>query len=93
MSVGEESATSGQSIDIRRLGHGVRIQASDPIVLIINRDEEDVRFVRWGGGASGCFRAEGNHAQRDQEEGQRFHLEIKPEDFWKDNPHPIGNFW
>lgn len=54
MGVGEERAPSGQSIDVRRLDQGVRIQASDPIVLIINRDEEDVRFVRLGGGALGC---------------------------------------
>lgn len=92
MGVGEERAPSGQSIDIRRLDHGVRIQASDPIVLIINRNEEDVRFVWLGGRAIGRIRAEGNKAQRDQEEGQRFHLEIKSEEFGRDNSNAIWGY-
>ena len=42
MSVGEEDASFGETIDIRGEGLRVASHTADPVVEIINSDEEDV---------------------------------------------------
>ena len=42
--VGEESAGFCKGVDVRRFGVGVSVEAADPVVLIIDSDEEDVRL-------------------------------------------------
>lgn len=43
MGVGEENTARGESIEIRREGLRVPPEAADPIVQIIDREEQDVR--------------------------------------------------
>ena len=42
MGVGEERPAPCQAVDVRRLGLRMSAQASDPIVQVIDRDEQDV---------------------------------------------------
>ena len=42
MGVAEEGAARREAIDIRSLNLGMGIEAADPIVKIVNRDEENV---------------------------------------------------
>lgn len=46
MRVGEVNAAFGQSIHVGRFSLGVATQKSDPIVHVVNRDEQDVRLGR-----------------------------------------------
>ncbi len=48
MGVCEERSASGELVDIGRFDHGVRVHAADPVVLIIDSDEEDVWLIRCG---------------------------------------------
>ena len=48
MGIGEERSTGGELVDVGRLDHGVRIHAADPVVLVIDSDEEDVWLIRCG---------------------------------------------
>ena len=43
--VGEEHAPIGKAVDVRRLRLRVAAQAADPVVQVVNGDEEDVRPV------------------------------------------------
>ena len=45
MSVVEKSSAFCESIDVRSLGIRVAVHATDPIVLIIDSDEEDVGLL------------------------------------------------
>jgi len=45
MCVRERGSSSGKLIDVRRERIGMTSHIADPIVLIIDRDHEDVRFV------------------------------------------------
>ena len=45
MSVVEKSAAFGESIDVRGFGIWVTVHASDPVVLIIDSDEENVGLL------------------------------------------------
>jgi hypothetical protein len=45
MSVGKQGAHLGQPVDVGGLGLGVTIKATDPIVQIVDRKEQDVRLV------------------------------------------------
>lgn len=42
MGIGEKGATGGQAVDVRGESVWVAIKAADPIVLIIDGDEEDI---------------------------------------------------
>ena len=42
MSVGEERAASGKAIDVRSPGLRVPVETTDPVVLIINDNHDDV---------------------------------------------------
>lgn len=44
MSVGKKCSRSGKSIEVRRPGIRVPLEAAKPVILIINRNEKDVRF-------------------------------------------------
>ena len=48
MGVCEERSTGGELVDVGRLDHGVRIHAADPVVLVIDSDEENVGLFRGG---------------------------------------------
>lgn len=45
MGVGEKGALRCQSIDVWSLGVRVSAQAADPVVLIIDGDEEDIGLL------------------------------------------------
>ena len=46
MSVCKQCATGGQPINVWRVGHWVSVEATDPVILIINGDKQNVRFFR-----------------------------------------------
>ena len=48
MGVCEKRSTGGELVDVGRLDHGVRIHAADPVVLVIDRDEENIRLFCCG---------------------------------------------
>ena len=65
MGLGEQDSTLGQCIHVRRLDLGVAAEAADPVVQIVDRDEQDVvRFRR------NCVGADGQ-AVRDEEGKER----------------------
>ena len=45
MSVVEKSSAFCESIDVRSLGIRVAVHATDPVVLVIDGDEEDVGLL------------------------------------------------
>ena len=46
MSIAEERAARGQAIQVRCLRLGMSSQAADPVIQVVNGDEEDVRPFR-----------------------------------------------
>ena len=46
MGIGEDRATAGEGVDGGRAGLGVPAQAPDPVILIIDRDHQDVGKFR-----------------------------------------------
>ena len=44
MSIGEQSARLSESIKVWSLCVRVPLEATDPVILVIDRDEEDVRL-------------------------------------------------
>ena len=49
MGVREKGAAFCQGVDVRREGLGVDAEAADPVVLVIDGNEEDVGPLRCGG--------------------------------------------
>ena len=47
MSVQEYGAPRRKTIDVRRLDLRVPAQATDPVILVINRDEQNVWVLLW----------------------------------------------
>ena len=45
MSVGKERSPGGQFVDVWGLNQRVPAHAANPVVLIVDRDEENIRFV------------------------------------------------
>ena len=45
MGIGEESSPSGQLVDVRSLNQGMPAHTAYPVILIVDRDEENVRLV------------------------------------------------
>ena len=45
MSIGHKRSAIRKSIDVGSLHHGVRIHAANPVVLVIDSDEENIGFV------------------------------------------------
>ena len=45
MGIGEGGATGGQSVDIRGLGQWVTSKVADPVILVVDGDEEDVGLL------------------------------------------------
>ena len=45
MGIGKARAALGQPIDVGRLHHRMPAEVADPIVLIINRDHQDIGFL------------------------------------------------
>ena len=45
MSIGKQSAHLGQAIDVGCLGLGVSAEATDPVVQVVDRKEQDVRRI------------------------------------------------
>ena len=45
MSVGKQGAHLGQPVDVGGLGLGVTAEATDPIIQIVDREEQDVRLI------------------------------------------------
>ena len=45
MPIGKKGAHLGQAVDVRGLGLGVSAEATDPIIQIVDREEQDVRLV------------------------------------------------
>jgi hypothetical protein len=68
MRVEEGGAAPGQRVEVGRPGQRMPAQVADPIVLIINGDEQDVRLA---GGRGNGGRTEQN--QNREETGERFH--------------------
>ena len=51
MGIGNGGAALGQSLDIGGLNHGMTAQITNPIILIVNGDHQDIGFlVRSGEG-------------------------------------------
>ena len=48
MRIGKRRAALGQRIDMRRLHHRMSAHVADPIILIVDRDHENVRFFLRG---------------------------------------------
>lgn len=44
MSIREQSAHRGQTVEIGGLGLGVASETADPIIQIVYRDEQDIRL-------------------------------------------------
>ena len=56
MGIGKARAALGQPIDVGRLHHRMPAEVADPIILIINRDHQDIGFLifcRQGEGQEG----------------------------------------
>lgn len=53
MGVGKKGAAFGKGIDVRGLDHGVPAKAADPVVEVVNGDENDVGFAGFIGGSGG----------------------------------------
>ena len=71
MGVGEHYTTIRESIDVRRLHLRVPVQATDPIVLVIDGDEENIVPV----GRSDRRWEYANHAQQhDSKQSMSKHL-------------------
>lgn len=51
MGIGEQCAAFGEAIDVRREGLRMALEAPDPVVEIIDSDEQDVGFLRQRRGA------------------------------------------
>jgi hypothetical protein len=45
MGIGKKNATIREAINVRRVSLGMPAQTADPIIEIINRDEQDVRPI------------------------------------------------
>ena len=52
MGVGEERAARGEAVHVRRLHLRMPSETADPVVLIVNGEEEDVGLRRGGGRAA-----------------------------------------
>lgn len=61
MGVGEEGAVLGDGVDVRGDGIGVAVHAADPVVLVIDGDEEDVGFFGEEGKGEGKGEEEALH--------------------------------
>ena len=46
MSIGEEQPSFGQSVDVRRLRLRMATQWADPVIEIVDPDEQDIRLIR-----------------------------------------------
>jgi len=46
MRVGEGGSAGGQLVDMRSLDHRVATKIADPVVLVVNGDEENVGLLR-----------------------------------------------
>ena len=66
MSVRKEYAPRGEAIDVWRLGVGVAVEAADPVIQVVNRDEKNIRFV---GGSS--FRRENAEEKQGSAKSER----------------------
>ena len=45
MSIGEQRPPLGEAVNVRRLDLRMTAQATNPIILIIDGDKEDIRFL------------------------------------------------
>ena len=45
MGIGEGGATGGQPVDVGGLGQRVASQVADPVILVVDGDEEDVGLL------------------------------------------------
>jgi hypothetical protein len=44
----ERRSSAGQAVNIRCLGHGMSTKCADPIVLVVDGDEQDIRSILGG---------------------------------------------
>ena len=46
MSVGKQCAARSQRIDVGRVRQWMPVETTDPVILVVNRNEQNVRFFR-----------------------------------------------
>ena len=69
MGISECSPAGRQSVDVRSFHHGMASKITDPVVLIVNGDEQNIRLSVRGKGWNGKKReeAENEKTMHDQE--------------------------
>jgi hypothetical protein len=69
MGVSKERPARSESVDVWRFDLSMTAQASDPVVLIVNGDKQDIRFVI--GQGSGEIGPGNNYQQTEQKHSHR----------------------
>lgn len=69
--VGEERAASGEAVDVRGLDLRMAAEAADPVVLVVDGEEEDVGARGGGEGSDGVREQEGEGEKSEKRGGDR----------------------
>ena len=80
MSVCESGTTGGQFVDVRRLRHGMPTEVANPVVLVVDSDEENIGFIR--GMKESCRKHDG--IEKNKNGSHRTMLVAFPEKFKKE---------